>query len=208
MTTLKMSREAWEEARQVLVAGGLVAFPTDTVYGLGCDLRNVDAIERIYQVKGRPAHKALPLLLAGAEHLRTIVDFVPPVAEALATAFWPGALTLVLPSRGDLPAELGGGRTIGVRVPDHSELRSFIESCGGAIASTSANLSGESDALNAQQAAACLGDGVQLIIDGGDTPGGVSSTVVDCTVDPPRVLREGPLVPASVGAVIAAYMSS
>ncbi len=208
MMALKMSREAWEKARQVLASGGLVAFPTDTVYGLGCDLRNVEAIERIYQVKGRPAHKALPLLLAGAEHLHKVVNNVPPVAAALGEAFWPGALTLVLPSRGDLPAELGGGRTIGVRVPDHGELRSFIESCGGAIASTSANLSSQPDALDAQQAAAYLGDGVQLIIDGGYAPGGIPSTVIDCTADPPRLLREGPLLPAAVSAIIAAYMKS
>jgi len=174
----------------------LIVFPTDTVYGVGCDPFNVRAINAIYEAKGRERQKAIPLLLSGADQLGAVSSELPEAAKLLASRFWPGALTLVVPQSASLPDELGGGDTIAVRVPDHAELRDFIAACGGLLAATSANQSGERDAVNAQQAAGYLGEQVAIIIDGGETPGNVPSTVVDCTSDPPRVLRTGALDPA------------
>ncbi len=197
MEVRQASQEAWEKARQLIQAGDLVVFPTDTVYGVGCNPRNPRAIEAIYSAKGREHQKAIPLLLSGADQLTRVSRNVPESAQLLADRFWPAALTLVVPSSIDLPAELGGGNTIAVRVPNHNDLRKFIESCGGMLAVTSANISGQPDALDADQAAAYFVDtnAVALVIDGGATPGSTPSTVVDCTVYPAQVLRVGALDP-------------
>jgi len=193
-----MSNEAWEQAAKIIASGGLVAFPTDTVYGVGCDPYNVEAIDRLYRAKARDRLKAIPLLLAGSEQVEEVVTSVPAAAARLGAAFWPGALTLVVPRNPRLPVELGGGETIAVRVPDHPELRQFLLACGGAVAASSANLSGEPDAVDAQQAAAYLEERVELIVDWDITAGGVPSTVVNCTVDPPAILREGAIGAAEI----------
>lgn len=194
----RVGERAWELALSIVQAGGIIAFPTDTVYGVGCDPYNKGAIARIYRAKGRDRQKALPLLLSGTESLPLVARQLPTSAEALGARFWPGALTLVVHRRAELPEELGGGDTIAVRVPDHAELRAFIAQCGGALAATSANLSGEPDALDAIQAHASLGERVDLIIDGGRVRGGVPSTVVDCTVQPPAILRVGAISEAEI----------
>jgi L-threonylcarbamoyladenylate synthase len=168
-----------------------VAFPTDTVYGVGCDPWNRAAIQRLYEVKGRRREKAIPLLLSAQERATLVSSTLPDSARKLAAHLWPGALTLVIPSAATLPAELGDGETIAVRVPNHAALLSFIESCGGAIAASSANISGMPDAVTAQKVAEYFDDRVDLIVDGGRVQVGLPSTVVDCTVQPPRVLREG-----------------
>ena len=191
MNVLTESRVAWERAAEALRSGGLVVFPTDTVYGVGCDPRDREAIERVYQAKGREHTKAIPLLLSDVSHLRDVASQVPEAARALGGDFWPGALTLVVWRAEGLPAELGGGDTIAVRVPNHEGLRGFIELCGGAVAATSANLSGQPDATDPVQAADYLGSAVDLIVDGGPSGGSVPSTVVNCTVSPPRILRVG-----------------
>jgi L-threonylcarbamoyladenylate synthase len=186
-----MNQASWLVARHAIADGGLVAFPTDTVYGVACDPYNVAAIERLYAAKGRDREKAIPLLLSTASRCAEIAGTLPNGATRLGSAFWPGALTLVVPRAANLPSALGGGDTIAVRVPDHAELRAFIESCGGALATSSANLSGRPDAVTAEQVAQYLGDAVQVVIDGGTTRGGVPSTVVTCVADPPTILREG-----------------
>jgi L-threonylcarbamoyladenylate synthase len=191
MTVLTESQEAWKRAAEVLQSGGLVVFPTDTVYGVGCDPRDPEAIGRVYQAKGREHTKAIPLLLSDVSHLNDVASEVPDAARALGSEFWPGALTLVVWRAEGLPAELGGGDTIAVRVPNHEGLRGCIEVCGGAVAATSANLSGQPDATDARQAEAYLGSQVDLIVDGGPSGGSVPSTVVNCTVSPPRILRVG-----------------
>ncbi|HKP53512.1 MAG TPA: L-threonylcarbamoyladenylate synthase [Chloroflexia bacterium] len=196
MPILPASPQAWQQALMHLKLGELVVFPTDTVYGVGCDPLNVQAINAIYDAKGRERQKAIPLLLSGADQLGAVATELPGAATLLASRFWPGALTLVVPQSAHLPEELGGGDTIAVRVPDYAELRDFIAACGGLIAATSANVSGQQDAVSAQQAADYLGAHVGIIIDGGETPGNVPSTVVDCTTDPPRILRAGALDPA------------
>jgi L-threonylcarbamoyladenylate synthase len=196
MPVVPMASEAWDVARSVVREGGLVAFPTDTVYGVACDPYNVLAIEKLYAAKGRDREKAIPLLLADPARLDMVASEIPEAALKLGAKLWPGALTLVVPRREDLPAELGGGESIAVRVPDFQPLQEFLASCGGFLATTSANLSGRPDALTAQQVAEYLGDSVSVIIDGGNSGGAVPSTVVDCRSDPPAVLREG-AIPAS-----------
>lgn len=188
-----MNPATWELARTAVERGELVAFPTDTVYGVACDPYNPTAIELLYRSKGRQREKAIPLLLAGVAEVASVTRGFPSTAELLGKALWPGALTLVVPRSGRLPRALSGTDTIAVRVPDHDELRNFIASCGGALATTSANLSGRPDALTAKQVEDYLGEHVAVIIDGGRVPGGVPSTVVDCVSEPPRVLRAGAL---------------
>ena len=191
MQILTMSPDTWVLARDAIAKGELVAFPTDTVYGVGCDPHNVAAINRLYAAKGRDREKAIPLLLSNVDCIHQVASHISKSATSLGAAFWPGALTLVVVRAAGLPEELGGGATIAVRVPKHPELAAFIDACGGALAVSSANLSGRPDAVTAQQVADYLGGAVDIIVDGGKTLGGVPSTVVNCTVDPPVVLREG-----------------
>lgn len=205
MPIVKATTEAWQQAREVIEGGGLVAFPTDTVYGLGCDPYNVRAIERLYEAKGRDSSKALPLLLSGVHRITDVATGLPATATVLAERFWPGALTLVVGRQPSLPEELGGGESIAVRVPRHEQLRDFLEMCGGALAVSSANLSGQPDALDATQAAAYLEGRVDLIVDGGGSPGGVPSSVVDCTLPVPRLLREGAITEEEIRAALAAW---
>ena len=207
MTVRTASPETWELAAHFVKEGLLVVFPTDTVYGIGCDARNPAAIGAIYSAKGRSSLKAIPLLLSDQNVLYLVARSTSAQAEALASAFWPGGLSLVLERQPGLPAEIGGGDTIAVRVPAHEELRTFISECGGFIAATSANLSGLPDALDAQSAAEYFGDAVDLIVDGGPAAGGTPSTVVDCTVTPPRVLREGAIAASAIGEVVNAARS-
>lgn len=188
---LSESEETWQRAAEIIAKGGLVVFPTDTVYGVGCDPRNLGAIEKVFEAKSRSLLKALPLLLSDVSVLGAVTDGANRYAQALCEKFWPGALTIVLRKAPDLPDELGSKSTVAVRVPDHRALRALISHCGGAIAATSANLSGQPDALDAHRAEEYLGKRVQLVVDGGRVTGGVPSTVVDCTGDVPVVLRAG-----------------
>lgn len=191
MTILSETVEAWTLAADAVERGELVVFPTDTVYGVGCDLNNVAALERIYEAKGRPASKAVPLLLSDDAVLANVAGVLTESARLLGDRLWPGALTLVVPRNHALPPQLGQGETIAVRVPAHDGLRAFIAMCGGAIAATSANRSGEPDALTVGQAVDYLGNHVAIYVDGGRSPGGTPSTLVDCTVNPARIVREG-----------------
>src|SRR4051794_7711450 len=191
MKILPAGDAAWAEGREAIRRGELVAFPTDTVYGIACDPYNTAAIERLYASKGRSREKAIPLLLSGVDQLERVATSFPAAAERLGRQFWPGALTLVVPRVPSLPRELSGTDTVAVRVPDLLALREFILSCGGALATTSANLSGQPDATTAGRVASYLGEHVALIIDGGPSPGGTPSTVVNCAVEPLSILREG-----------------
>lgn len=182
-----------DEAASLLRAGALVAFPTDTVYGLGAHVFNADAVAGLYAAKGRSQEKSIPVLLADLDDLARIVAEVPAAAWKLARTFWPGALTLVMPRRPGLPEEVSGGPGVAVRLPDHALTRDLIRATGVPLATTSANRSGEPNTVTAAQVAAVLGERIAAILDGGDAPGGVPSTVVDCTVHPPRVLRQGAL---------------
>jgi translation factor SUA5 len=157
-------------ALEILRAGGLVVFPTDTVYGLGSLAFDQAAIESIYAVKGRPLEKAIPILIADAADLDRLARAVTDLARRLASRFWPGPLTLVLPKRADLPAAVSAADTVGVRVPDHAAARALLRAAGP-MAVTSANLSGRSSPRSAEEAASQLGRGRPLVLDGGETPG-------------------------------------
>lgn len=190
-----LSEKAIERAAQVLRAGGLVAFPTDTVYGL-CALPTPAGVAALFRAKLRPQDKPVPLLLANADLLPSFTTEIPPLAGELASSFWPGALTLVLHGREDIARALGSrDGTIGVRAPDHESLRRLIASCGGALAVTSANRSGEPESRTAEGVDEQLGDRVDLIVDAGPSPSAGPSTVIDLTAGVPRVLRPGSLTP-------------
>ena len=186
------------EAVDLLRAGLIVAVPTDTVYGIAADLALPDAIERLFAAKRRPPEKAVAVLLADTDQAETLGELTPH-ARVLAERFWPGGLTLVLPVRPGavLPRVLAAGSpTIGVRVPDHDAPRAIARALGP-LPTTSANVSGEPDAHDAQEIAERLGDALALVIDGGPIHGGPASTVVDCTWDLPVIRREG-AIPAEL----------
>ena len=181
-----------ERGIAILKEGGVVAFPTDTVYGLGARADNQWAVAKVYRVKQRPVNMAVPLLLAHAAQVNQVASEVPPVAWLLAEKFWPGALTLVLLKSSAVPDIVtAGGRTVAVRVPAHPVPVALIEGLGVPIVGTSANVSGRPSPCTAGEVRAQLGDRVDLIIDGGRCPGGIESTVVDVTGEKPVILREG-----------------
>ncbi len=195
--------DAHVEAIALLRAGGIVAVPTDTVYGIAADLALPDAIERLFAAKQRPPEKAVAVLLADADQAAELGE-VSPAAAVLAQRFWPGGLTLVLPVRPDarLPRVLAAGApTIGVRVPDHATPRA-LAAVLGPLPTTSANRSGEPDARDAHEIRERLGESLALVIDGGPVRGGPSSTVVDCTLEWPSILREGAIPSASIAAAL------
>lgn len=179
-------------ALDVLRAGGLVAFPTDTVYGVGALAFDGKAIESIYAAKDRPIEKAIPILIGGLDDLAKVAIDIPDAARKLASRFWPGPLTILVPKRGDLPESVSATVTIGARVPDHEIARALLQAAGP-MAVTSANISGAQSPVSAQEVFEQLGGRIPLIIDGGRTPGGVPSTLVDCTARELRILREGPI---------------
>lgn len=181
-------------AVDVLRAGGIVVFPTDTVYGVGALAGNERAVRKIFRAKRRPPERALPVLIADETDLARVAAAVPAAARRLAQAFWPGPLTLVLRrAPGFRGVGLPEDDTVGVRIPDLDIARALIRAAGGALAVTSANISGQPSPRTAQEAAAQIGRGVDLILDGGACPGGVESSVVDCSRSPVRLLREGAL---------------
>jgi len=186
-----VSQQKIDRGVKILQMGGVIAFPTDTVYGLGADAFNSTAVERIYEIKNRPKHQQLPLLIADMEQLATLADPIPEIARFLARRFWPGGLTLVLPKTDTLPAYLASGPTIAVRVPDHPVCLALIQHLGNPIIGTSANISGQPTALTAEEVGQQLGEKIDFIINGGKCPGSKESTVVDAIREPPRILRQG-----------------
>jgi L-threonylcarbamoyladenylate synthase len=186
------SPEAIPVALEVLRNGGLVAFPTDTVYGVGALAFDGRAIESIYAAKDRPMEKAIPVLIGDIADLERVGMDIPESARKLAARFWPGPLTVLVPRRPDLPEAVSATATVGVRVPDHEVARALLREAGP-MAVTSANISGAQSPITAQEVQEQLGGRIRLILDGGSTPGGVPSTLVDCTTPELRLLREGPL---------------
>jgi L-threonylcarbamoyladenylate synthase len=188
-------------AQEVLQKGGLVAFPTDTVYGVGTLAFNAAAVRSIYIAKDRPDDKAIPVLIGDSTDLEKVTQEIPEAASRLAARFWPGPLTLVVSKRPDLPETVSATPTVGVRVPDHALARKLL-SAAGPMAVTSANLSGQPSPSTAQEVLAQLGGRIALIIDGGKTPGGIPSTVVDCSGQEIRILREGPILKDQIWAAL------
>ncbi|MBI4787058.1 MAG: threonylcarbamoyl-AMP synthase [Chloroflexi bacterium] len=184
--------EAFAHAVRLLRAGKVIAFPTDTVYGVGASGFNARAIEQLFLAKNRARDKAIPYLLASANDLALVAREVPAVARLLANRFWPGALTLVVPAGSRVPPILvAGGDRVAVRVPAHPTTRALIDALRAPLAATSANLSGARDPATAAEVLAQLTGRIPLILDGGPTHGNVPSTVVDVTTDPPTVRRVG-----------------
>jgi len=180
-----------EKGVKILQKGGVIACPTDTVYGLGADAFNAVAVDRICRIKNRPKHRQLPLLLNDIGHLTFLADPIPEIAWFLARRFWPGGLTLVLPRKGSVPAHLAPGPNIAVRVPDHPVCLAIIQRLGNPLIGTSANISGQPAALTAEEVGQQLGGQIDFIINGGKCPGGKESTVVDVTSETLIVLRQG-----------------
>lgn len=179
-------------AAEILRRGGLVAFPTETVYGLGANALDPAAVDRIFAAKGRPSFNPLIVHVVDAEHVREVALDWPEKAERLARAFWPGPLTLVVHKRPEVPASVTAGLdTVGVRVPAHPVARALLEAARIPIAAPSANRSNEISPTTGSHVEKSLGDAVDLILDAGPTTVGIESTVVDVTQDPPSVLRPG-----------------
>jgi L-threonylcarbamoyladenylate synthase len=191
MRIMKADLEGLAAAAEVVAQGGLLCYPTDTVYGLGCDPLNSDAVERLFAVKsGRT--KAMPVLVKSREDAERLVYFTP-TSERLAAKFWPGPLTLVLRSRAFVPFVLAPHGTVGVRSPKHAICQQLLGLCSGYLVGTSANPSGKPPATCADEISSELGNHVDILIDGGRSPLGVASTVIDLTRNHLDLVREGPI---------------
>ncbi|MBL8076470.1 MAG: threonylcarbamoyl-AMP synthase [Anaerolineales bacterium] len=181
-----------KRALEILQSGGLVAFPTDTVYGVGTLAFDNAAIESIYSAKDRPIEKAIPILIGDIVDLDKVAIDIPNMARIFASRFWPGPLTCIVPKKQTLPLAVSATSTVAVRIPDHPNARDLLIAAGP-MAVTSANISGQPSPTTAQEVFNQLSGRIPLILDGGTTPGGVPSTLVDCTGNEPVILREGPI---------------
>jgi L-threonylcarbamoyladenylate synthase len=201
--TAALFREAVGRAAELLRSGQLVALPTETVYGLAANAWNPDAVRRIYEVKARPPENPVIVHVAGMELARRCASNWPPLADKMATAFWPGPLTLVLPRSEEIPPIVtAGGGTVGVRWPSHPFIQAVIAACGFPLAAPSANPANQLSPTNAQHVWKSLGEKVPLIIDGGQSQVGIESAVLDLSGSPPRLLRPGMIHAESILAVI------
>ncbi len=192
-------------ALEILRNGGIVAFPTDTVYGLGALAFDNTAIESIYKAKDRPIEKAIPILIGDMDDLDKVADAknIPNMARIFASRFWPGPLTCIVPKKQTLPSAISATSTVAIRIPDHADARALLRAAK-AMAATSANISGQANPSTAQKVYDQLNGRIPLILDGGKTRGGIPSTLVDCTGEKPVILREGPI---SLNELLAALKS-
>ncbi|CAA9577709.1 MAG: TsaC protein (YrdC domain) required for threonylcarbamoyladenosine t(6)A37 modification in tRNA [uncultured Thermomicrobiales bacterium] len=200
MTILTLEEpRALERAIASIQHGGVIAFPTDTVYGLGGSLAYPEALERIFAIKGRDRTRPLPVLLASPSDLSIVTASVSPALREMARLFWPGPLTIALPALETLPAQVvAHDNTVGVRVPDHSVALTIAQRCGGAIAVTSANISGMPPACRGDEIDPVLADQIDLVLDGGIAPCGRPSSVIRDDGDTIVVIREGAIPTADL----------
>jgi L-threonylcarbamoyladenylate synthase len=190
-------------AADAVRAGRIVAIPTDTLYGLAVDPFNIDAVARVYQLKGRGSDRALPLIAADVDQIVATLGVLPMRARLLAARFWPGPLTMLMPAPERLPAEVTGGTgRVGVRVPAHAVARALCAACGMPLTATSANRSGWPATNEPDAIVETLADGIDTLLDAGITPGGPPSTIVDVTDATPRVIREGAISWESIQACL------
>lgn len=202
INTRLLQPEQLEVAIRVLENGGLVVFPTDTVYGVGALAEDAHAVARIYAAKNRPRHLAIPVMVAEPNRVTAVARPLPGFGS-LAHAFWPGPLTIILPKTDALPPMVtAGGDTVALRIPDHPLALALLRTIDRPLAVTSANLSGQPPALVAKDAWAQLHGRVEAIIDGGRAPGGQPSTIIDLTQTPPRILRAGPLTTEDIRSIL------
>ena len=195
-----------DRAVEILKAGGIVAYPTDTVYGLGADAFNIHAVSRVYEVKKRLRTLPLPVLIAEIEQVDLVASTVPTYAKLLMEHFWPGGLTLVLSKAASFPDVVtAGSDKVAVRIPDHALPLTIIRKLGRPIVGTSANVSNKPSPVTAQEVERQLGGQVDLIVDMGRCPGGVESTVVDVSGEAPVVLRRGILLEGEIMKIYREY---
>jgi L-threonylcarbamoyladenylate synthase len=192
------SRRAIQSACHLLREGEVVAFPTDTVYGVGVDAFARFALRRLLDLKQRPLEKGLPLFIYQVDDLNLVARQVPNWAWPVLQHFWPGPLTVVLPKNPALPPEVTDRPSVAVRIPDHPVALDLVIGAGRPLAVTSANLSGRPTPATAQEVAGQLGPALPLVLDGGPSPGGPPSTIIDLSQAPPRLLRAGPLSVATL----------
>jgi L-threonylcarbamoyladenylate synthase len=189
---LKADSRGIEKASQKILEGGVVAFPTETFYGLGADALELEALRKVFQIKGREENKPLLLLVADRTWLPGLVKKIPPVAEQLIERFWPGPLTLVFEASPNLPSILTAHTgQIGLRISSHPVAQALVQAVGRAITATSANVTGQPSASLASEVFQTLGKQVDAILDGGKTAGGLGSTVLDVCGVLPKILRQG-----------------
>jgi L-threonylcarbamoyladenylate synthase len=201
--TPELFRAAAARAAELLRAGQVVALPTETVYGLAANALNARAVARIYEAKGRPAHNPIIVHVGSVAMAKRCVARWPASAQRLARAFWPGPLTLVLPRAKEIPAVVtAGGLTVGVRWPSHPFIQAVIRECGFPLAAPSANPASRISPTTPEHVRRHLGSRIPLIVDGGPSPVGIESTVLDLTATPPRVLRPGMIHAEALLAVI------
>jgi L-threonylcarbamoyladenylate synthase len=203
----RISESSLRDAGDVVRGGGIIAFPTETFYGLGVDPCNVPAVQRLYDLKGRsPQTRPILVLIRSRHELQALVSEITSAAERLMQACWPGPLTLVFRAAVPVPSVLTAGTgTIGVRLSAYPDVQRVLEMFGGPLTGTSANRTGQPPATTAEEVERAFGADVDLILNGGPTPGGLPSTVVDTTVSPPRLIREGCVSQAVLRAVLPSW---
>ncbi|MBN1352118.1 threonylcarbamoyl-AMP synthase [candidate division KSB1 bacterium] len=186
-----------QDAAEIINAGGVIGYPTETVYGLGAGISNSSAVERIFKIKGRDFNKALIVIVNSIEMLQPLVQDMPPDAESLMNRFWPGPLTLVFKASPAVNPAISGGRTtIAIRIPDNRICLELLSRCDGPITSTSANIAGEPNSITAMEVEQKLGRWLDLIIDGGASKSSSASTLLDLTTELPKLRRKG-AIPAN-----------
>lgn len=188
---------AISECKKSISAGGVIIFPTDTVYGIGCSAYQPIPIKRIFEIKGRDFSKPLPILIGDLEQINLVASGLDQRSEKLIKTFWPGPLTIILPMQTSLPPNLSPYETVGIRMPNHPWLLDLIRK-SGPLAATSANTSGSPEARNVEEVIKTLGGRIDLIIDGGQSCSHLPSTVVNCQSTEIKVLREGPISEAAI----------
>lgn len=200
---LEPGPSALAHAIEFLRTGGVAAYPTETFYGIGADAGNASAIDKIFDIKGRERLNPIPLIIGDQNLLEAIVEDVPAAAASLIETFWPGPLTIVFRASPSLNQALTGGTgKIGVRLSSHPLARLLSNGIAGAITATSANLSGAAECVSAEEVIGSLGERIKTVIDGGKTPGGKGSTVIDVTASPPRIYRRGAVAVEAIERVI------
>ncbi len=192
-----------DEAVAIIREGGVIAYPTETLYGLGADCFREDAIGKIFDIKGRAFNSPIALIGGSRKDLELITDDIPEVTERLMKAFWPGPLTLIFKASPKVPPGLTAGTgKIGIRISSHPVALALAGTLGRPVTATSANLSGGQDCVNTEEVLDQLGRHIDMILDGGRTPGGKGSTMVDLTVTPPVILRKGVISDADILALL------
>ena len=189
---IPQSTETFARCAEIIARGGVIAFRTDTFYGLGADPFNASAVQKVKDLKGREGDKPILVLISDLEQLGRLIENRSAAFDELANQFWPGALTIIGKATSELPSDLTAGtRTIGVRLPDDERVRSLVRACGGALTATSANPAGNPPARSAAEALKYFGEGVDLIVDGGAAKADQPSTVVDASGSEVKLVREG-----------------